>query len=861
MQFISFVEQLSKTIKFFALFITISAITIVVCLLVKNLWILGDNPSAADPQLSVQYEYYRSDSSQSNALPISTPQQLISNTQKYDSNLFNTLYWVKLKITNNTSQDAAQVIYIDAPTENIISLYRPTTSAANNADEMAENIKRENSAFQHMFPHLNVNIAANDSVTFFIQLKGYTNRLSAVHVYDTAYFDLYIHCSLALFGAFIAVVLFITKYSVFLYISLNDKVYFSYAIYLIVTFLVFATTNSFGYLIFSDEFQYLLNQQALYFQYALNICLIIFSLYFLQDKMMSKKSYRIKLGLCIAAFICVIFGAKFVVDDELSIFLWLQPLLCLFCLFIVFKNINKKFSWAKFYYISWFPFLAGLITQHLILIGYVEATFVGKNSFILGVILQVDFIALALTERMRKNEQDKVYHLSHHTQTGLPRQLNLTNAIKTLHKKSNASKDFCVVVIQPEHIENIKHYVDDKTILTLFKQLNTRLSRLFNNNNAVLPITLNNEKLCYVHGKCIGFILHMDLLNESTEMFVQSIQEIIKKTYSIKDLNLSLTGVIGIAQYPLHGTNSKDLVKNAVLAIKAAENTPQKWSFYETHTPDNSTFLLELASDIQKALINEEFELYHQPQVDLKTSKVCGSECLIRWKHPVRGFISPMVFIPVAEDMGLINKITLWVLHKALAQHTLIMENHRSHMISINISGINLTSKDFYQEMLSLIDSYDIPTEKIIFEITESANIAKNEHAVQVIDKFTALGIKVSIDDFGTGYSSLANLDKLPFQELKIDKQFVENIHHDDKRRVIAETTVKMAKGVGLEVVAEGLTTAEDEKTLTAFGCDIGQGYYYSAAIPINEYLTWLSAQVNGRVPEDFYGEYIPKST
>jgi EAL domain-containing protein (putative c-di-GMP-specific phosphodiesterase class I)/GGDEF domain-containing protein len=509
---------------------------------------------------------------------------------------------------------------------------------------------------------------------------------------------------------------------------------------------------------------------------------------------------------------------------------------------------------------SWLPYIAGSITQYLISVGYIEPSFVGKHAFILGVMAQIGFIALALTERMRKNEQDKLYHLSHHIKSGLPRQLNLTNTVKELSHSSSGINNFSVITIQPEHIENITHYVNDTTLFSLFKRLNHSLNQYFNNNNAIIPLTLDNEKICYVHGKCLGFIVKLDELNLSTELFIQSIQDILCQAYTIKDLNLSLTGVIGIAHYPKHGTTSTELTKNAILAIREAQKTPKKWAFYEIHTPDKSRFLLELASDIQFALRNNELQLSHQPQIDLKTSKVCGSECLIRWNHPTKGFISPSVFIPVAEDMGLINKITLWVLEQSLANHTMIMQDHSSHMLSINISGVNLTSKGFYQEMLNVLNNFTVPAEKIIFEITESSNIAQNEHAVKVIDKFTSLGIKVSIDDFGTGYSSLANLDKLPFQELKIDQQFIDGIHYDNRRKVITETTVKMAKGLGLEVVAEGVSSKEDEDILTTFGCDIGQGYYYSEALPIQEYLKWLSVQVNGKAPENFYGEFIPKS-
>jgi len=473
--------------------------------------------------------------------------------------------------------------------------------------------------------------------------------------------------------------------------------------------------------------------------------------------------------------------------------------------------------------------------------------------------IEIGFMALALAERMRRNEQDQLHYLCYHSQTGLPRQLNLEQTIKRLTLSFEGEQELVVVVVKPEHIEKIKHYIDDEHLMQLFKDINNNLSTLFKHNDAVIPLTFNDEKLCYINGKCLGCMLDLGKLSIPMNTFIESVQQVITETYNIKGLTLSLSGAMGISHYPNHGITSRELVKHAIVAIQEAENTPEKWAVYNTNSTDKSTFLLELAADIQYALENNSFEIYHQPQIDLKTSKVCGSECLIRWDHPTKGFISPNVFIPVAEDMGLINKISLWVIKQSLSQHSKIMANNQyNHMVSINISGMDVISRNFYESVTRMIHESEVPAEKVILEITESANIAKNEHAVFVIEKLTNFGITVSIDDFGTGYSSLANLDELPFQELKIDKQFVENVHQEAKRKVITETTVKMAKGVGLEVVAEGITSERDEATLTAFGCDIGQGYYYSEALPLYSYLEWLGAQTKGKTPEDFYGEFIP---
>ncbi|WP_076419046.1 EAL domain-containing protein [Colwellia sp. UCD-KL20] len=855
MRIISFLDQLCRTLKTFFLFFFISSIVLIVWFLGQNLWKLDHLSNIQLTKIPVKSLYLLNQKKQVDVNYVLNHQHLFQKKENIElDNQGEIFYWLKVKVKNTTAEVLTRVLKIDALPEEIISSYQIAVDI-----DKINKITRNHSVFQQVFPHIIFTIKPEESTTFLLQLKT-AAKISPVKIFDAEHFNKRIHYSIAIFGAFIGIVLLMSIYNVVLFLSTKDKVYFTFLAYLLSAFLVFSTMNTYGYFIFSNDAQLWLNQHTSDLKYSLNICLIIFSLYFLQDNIIYKKQYKANMCFYLIGFVLLALGSNLLPFNNTHIALSIQSLLGVLCVFIVLQNRHKKSSWAKFYYISWLPFIVGSGTQHLLSTGYIASSFLSKNAFMLGVMAQIGFIILALAERMRKNEQNKLYYLSHHTQSGLPRQLNLVKTIQHLSQSFSTKQSFCVVVVQPEQIEKIKHYVDDSTVFSLFKRLNNSLSQIFKNNSAVIPLTLNNEKLCYIHGKCLGFIVNIDELDTSPDDFVQSIQHVISKTYTIKDLNLSLTGVIGIARYPQHGLISKDLVKNAVLAIRQAETTLEKWAFYQTHTPDKSTFLLELASDIQLAFQNNQFEIYHQPQIDLKTTKVCGSECLIRWKHPTQGYISPAIFIPVAEDMGLINKITLWVIKQSLTQHALIMEEYKNHMVSINISGIDLISKDFYREIIDILNFFTIPADKIIFEITESANIAKNEHAVEVIEKFTTFGITVSIDDFGTGYSSLANLDKLPFQELKIDKQFIDNIHHDNKRKVITETTVKMAKGVGLEVVAEGITTKEDESTLASFGCDIGQGYYYSEALPIQVYLKWLSEQVNGKISEDFYGEFIPAS-
>ena len=851
------VSRIKRLINAFLLLAILATFISIIGFLISNVWHV-DNPNTQnkEPGFSTQFSYLI-DTEHSLTVDnvVSFPNKFISSLlNEIPFELGNNIYWIKVKIENKSTANKHLVLYTDTPMLTRFDIY--TIQNKRILEQLSPN---SSTLIQKTFPNIPLVLSPNTTQTILVALQSIGPKNIPLVIYEAAKFDNRVQISLGIYGCFIGVVMLMCVYNLVLYASIKDKVYLVFIGYLLSAFFVLATINGYGHYVFPEKIQSLLNQHTLFFHYCLIVFLVSFSMIFLKYPISRGAIYTIGKYLCITLIAIYFISLNLSYPSQIKIFIGLQPFIYIYCVYLISVRLKENYSWAKFHFISWIPLLIGASIQSLMVTNIIDYSFFARNAFLLGVLIQVGFTALALAERMRKDEKDQLHHLSYHSQTGLPRQLNLENTIKSLTTSLTGTQDLIVIVLKPEHIEKIKHYIDDVSLLQLFKKINNHLSLLFKNNDAVIPLTLNDEKLCYINGKCLGFMVDMSTLGIPINTFIKSIQEVITETYNIKGLTLSLSGVIGVSHYPNHGLTSRDLIKHALVAIQGAEHTPEKWAVYHTDSKDKSTFFLELASDIQYALEHNIFEIYHQPQIDLKTSKVCGSECLIRWNHPTKGFISPSVFIPVAEDMGLINKITLWVIKQSLFQHaTIIQDAQYNHMASINISGMDIISKDFYANVIEIVNTTDVPPEKIIFEITESANIANNEYAVNVIEKLTDYGITVSIDDFGTGYSSLANLDELPFQELKIDKQFVENVHLEPKRKVITETTVKMAKGVGLEVVAEGIASKLDETTLTAYGCDIGQGYYYSEALPIHKYLEWLAVQHNGKTPEDFYGEFIP---
>lgn len=708
-----------------------------------------------------------------------------------------------------------------------------------------------------MYPYATLTLNKYGHSEFLIHVKNSGAPKIPLLLFKLETFEQRLATSQIVYGAFIGVLLIMAVYNLVLFFAAKDKVYLFYIGYLLSAFLVLSSLTGYGHFIFSTSIAHNINQLMIFIDHFLISFLLLFTIYFLKyDKNSKKLSFIALVTVCIiiiSAF-CSLFLTEII---QTKLFFLMQGIFFVVAITLISLRIRHDFSWARFYFLSWIPLLLGAVIQPLVLLNQLEYSFFTRNAFLFAIMIEVTFMAFALAERIRRNEQEKLSMIAYHQNNLLPRKTNLDHTINLMME--NSQSRFTVLVIKPEQFNRIVRYIDEKTANKFFQALNRKLSSLFRFNDAVLAITDQQEKLCFLESNCLAMVINNKANKQAIDVVLASIKGAVTSAFSLKGIQLPLTAQIGLANYPEHGNTSETLINNAYIAASHARYSTDKWDYFVELETKKNTSSMQLALDLNKAVKNQDFELFHQPQIDLKTGKVCSSECLIRWQHPVIGMITPDVFIPIAEDFGLMPSLTLWVVNTALQQQAQLREETGlNHMISINISGKDLIQDNFTNNISKIIETNNIKPEKIIFELTESISFANNDQAIRSVEQLIALGITISIDDFGTGYSSMAQISHLPFQELKIDRQFIENVCDDKKRKVIAETTVKMAKGLGLEVVAEGISSALDEETLRNFGCDIGQGFYYAKPMPIEDYIFWLNKLESGRAPMSLDGEFIP---
>lgn len=326
----------------------------------------------------------------------------------------------------------------------------------------------------------------------------------------------------------------------------------------------------------------------------------------------------------------------------------------------------------------------------------------------------------------------------------------------------------------------------------------------------------------------------------AAEMLAQNIIKIINKPIHVGNRNLTVGASIGIVRCPEDGKDSHQLMQRADIAMYHAKNNHYGYTFYESELDRHSLIQLNLETDLLEAIEKNQLELHYQPKINLNSGKTMGVEVLVRWKHPKRGYIPPDAFIQLAEQTGLIQPLTRWVLNTALKQCAHWHASNLMLSIAINISARSLEDNEILSIINSALASSGVAPHWISLELTESAVMADPERAMQMLSKLHFIGLRITVDDFGTGYSSLAYLKKLPVSDIKIDKSFVLNMDNDDNDAVIVRSTIDLAHNMGLSVIAEGVERKSVLDMLMNLGCDMAQGYHMCKPLEPEELPRWL---------------------
>lgn len=438
----------------------------------------------------------------------------------------------------------------------------------------------------------------------------------------------------------------------------------------------------------------------------------------------------------------------------------------------------------------------------------------------------------AMQEGIKSREEEIQYLAYNDSLTQLPNRNHFYKYLKEQISKS--SKPLAVMMLDLDRFKDINDTVGHEIGDTLLQDIANRLKA------AAYPGVF----IAHIGGDEFGIIVD-DIEGQNPNNIAKNFSSLFERPFQIQQLTLDVDVSIGVAAYPEDADSAYGLMQCADIALYSCKGLHYAIAQYKPELNKHSVQRLNLMSELRGALALGQLSLYYQPKLSIKEGRITTVECLIRWIHPVHGFVPPDEFIPLAEQTGAIREVTHWVLKEAFKQQKIWKEQGYQIGIAVNISAVDLVDMTLPTYVAELMSEYEANGDALTLEVTESAVMSEPESALKALNTLQRMGIALSIDDFGTGYSSMAQLKKMPVDELKIDKAFVLDLANNEDDQVMVRTLIALAQNLGLNTVAEGVEDNQSLSLLTDMGCTKAQGFHLSRPLPAKDFTDWLEEYEN----------------
>lgn len=443
----------------------------------------------------------------------------------------------------------------------------------------------------------------------------------------------------------------------------------------------------------------------------------------------------------------------------------------------------------------------------------------------------VGYLGVAFDITEQKRTEEYIRHIAlHDVLTGLPNRALFDDRVKVALETAKREKQkLAIALLDLDHFKHINdslgHHIGDK----LLEEVSARLTANLRPSDTVARMG----------GDEFAFVLPNITHPQGTAVVFDKIIKAFKPLVIVGNHKLHISASIGVCAYPDDGNDQATLIRNADTAMyRAKELGRNHYQIFNEEMEQKASKRLKLESDLRDALSNKTFELFYQPQLDFKSRQIVGFEALLRWQRMPGQYVSPLEFIPIAENSGLIVPIGEWVIRNACEQAAIFKRKLLKPVrMAVNISPLQLRHGNLLDCIQQSISMHGIEASDFEIEITEGVMMADVENTILILRKIRAAGIRIALDDFGTGYSSLSYLNKFPIDKIKIDQSFVKNVTSSEEDASLARVIVSMAKSLNIPAIAEGIETEEQYKFVEDTGCDQAQGYFIAKPMPAEQVL------------------------
>ncbi|MDB2562289.1 EAL domain-containing protein [Sulfurimonas sp.] len=449
--------------------------------------------------------------------------------------------------------------------------------------------------------------------------------------------------------------------------------------------------------------------------------------------------------------------------------------------------------------------------------------------------LRLEGYSKSLEDEVRLRTQDLQYQAHHDALTELPNRVLFNDRLEhAIQNTKRTQTKVALLFLDLDHFKEINDSLGHDVGDIVLKEVTRRLHK----------IVRAEDSIARLGGDEFSIILEELSQAQDASFVAQKILDILAEPIIVEQDTLYISSSIGISIYPNDGDSTQNLLKFADSAMYKAKNEGRNnYQFYSSELTELAFERVIMETSLRDAIVNEEFVVYYQPQIDAKNSTIVGMEALVRWQHPRMGIVPPAKFIPLAESTGLIIDIDRFVMKTAMLQLSQwYTQGLNPGVLAMNLAMAQLQKSDFIEMLKEMLRETQCQAQWIELEVTEGQIMKDPEEAIKILQKISDLGVELAIDDFGTGYSSLAYLKKLPIDKLKIDQAFVRDLPEDEEDSAITRAVIALAKSLNIRVIAEGVETKEQKDFLVQNACNDIQGYFYSRPIPAQDFEIYLKS-------------------
>jgi EAL domain-containing protein (putative c-di-GMP-specific phosphodiesterase class I)/GGDEF domain-containing protein len=647
-----------------------------------------------------------------------------------------------------------------------------------------------------------------------------------------------------------------------IFFTLREKLYLYYALATTGYILFFITFRGYGQQLFLSDFPAVNSQLFLSSMHFLALFSLLFAREFLQTKQHSRQMDIAIRGMIYFEYFNMV--AAVVLDYNTAVKISAVSAIVLFVILFFAGPVawRAKRRSGIFFTIAWIPLTLGFAATAGRSSGILQNNFFTEYAMQLGSGLEAIILTLALADRLYREREEKIIAQAvnikkEQQRLAIKSQLSeamMRDPITNLANRNrfellannmfneHTDKRFVIFVARVTRINEITRTLGISSVERIFRTLSERMNTSISRMPGVV-ITKRPQgsidAIFQLTGDTFGVLIRQDIFEINMAQYHTFIKKL-SLPIEIDLLSIELEPLVGCALYPEHGLDASQLIRNALVAMESSQNATDQIRYYDHALDIYNESRLTLMSDLKEALKNDEPVLHYQPKLNLKDDTIVGLEALIRWHHPKQGFVSPADFVPLAEQTGVIKKLTLWVIERAAKDLVWLRSIGYSGNMSINISAKDLLSERLKDKIEIILDKYQIDPSKIFIELTETAAMDEPEAGLIALNQLTSLGLKISIDDFGAGYSSLSYLKQLPASEIKLDRSLILDITHSESSRIIVKASIDMAHALGYKVVTEGVEDTETYQLMKELECDELQGFWLCKPKSLKDIGDWL---------------------